>query len=96
MAARKKIERPTLDPDIIADEEQLFEAIEKVCTMDRRWQRLRQAVRRRQEDLRRLADNEPWSAYLRLEEAVNARAVREHDLLVRWAFDEGRRFGGGG
>jgi len=34
-----------------------------------------------------------WNVYLRLEEIVNERASFEQDVLVRWAFREGRRYG---
>jgi hypothetical protein len=30
--------------------------------------------------------------YLRLEEIVNERTISEQDMLVRWAFRQGRRY----
>jgi hypothetical protein len=34
-----------------------------------------------------------WKRYLRLEEIINDRTSRETDLLIRWAFEAGKRHG---
>jgi hypothetical protein len=45
------------------------------------------------EDLQRAVNRRAWKTYLRLEEITNDRTSRETDMLVRWAFEAGKRHG---
>lgn len=42
--------------------------------------------------LQRAVPRDAGNVYLHLEDAVNERASDEQDLLVRWAFRQGRRY----
>jgi hypothetical protein len=46
-----------------------------------------------QHELRGQVDRDAWATYARLEEVVNARWSELSLVLVRWAFNEGRRAG---
>ena len=51
---------------------------------------LSKKIRRWGRRLHEAVDADAWMLYLRLEELVNDRAVMEQDLLVAWAFEQGR------
>ena len=45
-----------------------------------------------QRRLQRAVEPKAWKVYLHLEEIVHERESHEEDLLVRWAFEQGRRY----
>ena len=63
-----------------------------VLTKAKGRRKLTKMIIKLQRRLQRAVDPEAWLLYLRLEEAVNERAIDEQDLLVRWAFRQGRRY----
>ena len=91
-AARKRA--PSLTSEVIADAPALADAIpgalETAALAPYTHEVLRLQGRLR--DLL-LSDEEPWKAYLALEEAPNNRIAAESVALVRWAWREGRRVG---
>lgn len=88
---RKKQARPHLTADVVADEQLLVGAVEALLMADQNMVRHQRRIIRRQGDLRRAADNRAWKAYLKVEEAVNARYDLALRLVAAWAFEQGRR-----
>lgn len=86
MPARR---RPRLDPQVVADDDLIWEAINAVLMGDAGYKGFRREVIRRQDELRRLVDDDGWQAYLVVEEETNAR--NEHVLVTvgQWAFAQG-------
>lgn len=84
---------PRLDRSVLANDEQLLDAIEELLTDDAAYKGLRKKLLKRQQRLKKLSTDEAWRTYLRIEEVVNARA--EHVVLsvVRWAFEQGASSG---
>jgi hypothetical protein len=91
MAHTKRLPPPTLTSDIVADEDKLSEAIERLLLADRRQRLYRSEITRRQAELRALVDDGAWAAYLEVEQAVNARLADALVKVARWAFAQGRR-----
>lgn len=86
MSARSR-RRPPLDQTIVADDEKLWDAVDRIIrNVD---PELTEQVRRRQRQLRALVEVEGWEAYLKVEEATNARVEEQLIVLVRWAFESG-------
>jgi hypothetical protein len=83
---------PRLDPAILADDASLAEAIDGLTRDDRRMQQHAREIRHRQRELQDIAEEEAWSRYLHVEEAVNARLVELLSRVARWGFDQGREF----
>ena len=81
---------PCLCPDVVADDDVLALAIDKMLLRSTKLRKLSRKVRRAQERLRRALDDRSWRVYLRLEEIVNHRVAVEGEALVRWAFEAGR------
>jgi hypothetical protein len=81
-----------LTPKIVADDEQLAQAIDAVTIRMKTHRRARRKIVRAQDELHRLVDDSAWKAYLKLEQAVNERDSDEVDVLVRWAFRAGVRW----
>jgi hypothetical protein len=83
---------PKLTKKIARDDLALSDAIIAVLTKSKGRRKLTKAILRLQRRLQRAVSPEAWRVYLHLEEAVNDRAMFEEDLLVRWAFGQGRRY----
>jgi hypothetical protein len=83
---------PRLDPEILADDAALAEALDALTRDDRRIRRHVREILHRQQQLQVLADDEMWSAYLHLEAAINARLVDLVGRIARWGFEQGREF----
>ena len=87
-----RAKKPTLTPEMVADDGPLTEAIPGALTSPQLGS-FTEEVLRRQTRLRDLLSDEQWRAYLDLEEKVNHRVAAESLALVRWAWREGRRVG---
>lgn len=90
-----KIRLPTLDPDIVADDDKLWAAIEDSVLSDRSILRMARKVVLRQRDLRRLIEPAAFDVYLDVEQLSNARYERVIVKLVRWTWAQARRDGAG-
>lgn len=91
---RTRRRRPRLPPltfDIVQDEEALERATDEVLLAVPELRRLSARIRRAQEALRSVVDDDGFEAYLRLEQTVNARFSEAVMIVVRWAFAAGRR-----
>jgi hypothetical protein len=84
---------PPLSPTIVASDGALSEAIDELLRSDPVWRRDSAAVRQAQERLRTVCTDEGWLAYLKVESATNERFADALDVVARWAFGEGRRWG---
>lgn len=80
---------PRLDRSVLANDEQLLDAIEELLTDDAAYKAFRKRVLKRQQNLKKLSTDDGWRAYLRIEEVVNARAEHVVLTVVRWAFEQG-------
>jgi hypothetical protein len=76
---------------ILNDEDALGLAIDEVLLRSKTFRRASRHVRKLQRKLRRKMTRDAWRLYLHLEEVVNDRAIVEQDVLIRWAFESGRR-----
>jgi hypothetical protein len=85
------VKTPKLSAKKLKDQEALGDAIDKVLLASKPWQKTTKKVQKAGHKLRRLASYDAWMMYLSLEEIVNERAAVENGLLVRWAFEQGRR-----
>jgi hypothetical protein len=83
---------PKLTKKIVRDDLALSDAIIAVLTKSKNRRKLTKAVLKWQRRLQRAVDGKAWRVYMRLEEIVNERASFEQDVLVRWAFRQGRRY----
>jgi len=84
---------PCLTADIMNDDDALAMAVNELLLGSKAIGKLSKRVRRGQDRLERAVDRRAWKRYLRLEELVNDRTSREADILVRWAFEAGKRYG---
>ncbi|MGH7295919.1 MAG: hypothetical protein ACRELB_13335 [Polyangiaceae bacterium] len=84
---------PCLTPEIVADDDALALAIQDRLLGSGAMRRLTRRVRRAQDRLQRVVNREAWARYMVLEEHVNDRSSQEVDLLIRWAFEAGKRHG---
>lgn len=82
--------KPTLTPEIIADDNRLHALIDAMITKDKRYWRHTRAILRLQLRHQELASEDSFVAYLTLEEAVNERTAWMLAEVARWAFQEGR------
>jgi type II secretory pathway predicted ATPase ExeA len=83
---------PKLTPKIARNDLALSDAIIAVLTGAKgKRRKLTKAILRLQRRLQRAVSREAWHLYLHIDEAVNERESYVEDLLVRWAFREGRR-----
>jgi hypothetical protein len=80
-----------LTPDILSDVDAFGSAIDQMLLRSKRYRKMTRRVLRAQGRLRRAVRWKGWARYLRLEEVVNERAGHENELLIRWAFEQGRR-----
>ncbi len=85
------MKRVKLTSKKLTDEDALGDVIDQVIGSSKKSRTLTRRVLRAQRRLRRAVGDRAWQLYLALEEAVNARTLWEGDLLVGWAFHEGRR-----
>lgn len=83
---------PLLTPAIVADKVALSTTLDEAFADHPALRRAGRRIERRQGELRRLVSEAAWKSYLAVEEAMNARALVEVDLLVAWAFEQGRAF----
>jgi hypothetical protein len=84
---------PCLTPEIMADDDALALAIQDVLLASRTMRKLTRRVRRAADRLQRVMNRKAWARYMVLEERVNDRTSQEVELLVRWAYQAGRRHG---
>jgi hypothetical protein len=84
---------PCLTAEIMNDDDALALAINELLLRSPAIRKLSNRVRRGQDRLERAVDRRAWKRYLKLEEVTNDRTSRETDLLVRWAFEAGKRHG---
>jgi hypothetical protein len=84
---------PCLSAAVVNDDDALALTINELLLGSKVIRKLSKRVRRAQDRLERVVDRRAWKRYLRLEETINDRTSRETDLLVRWAFDAGKRHG---
>ena len=87
-------DRSTFSDDIVADDQSLAEAIERLLLEDRRYVRLSAELRRLQEALKGHCDDAAWRAYLEVEAKANERMAWVTDLIARLAFEQGQQFAG--
>jgi len=78
-------------PELIDSDEAIDLLINAVLIGNAGLRKLTRRVLSEQERLRRAVDDEGWKAYLKLEEAVNARSDVQMQILVRWALAHGAR-----
>ncbi len=84
---------PCLTSDIMADDDALALMIDELTLGSKRVRKLSKKVRRAQDRLRKVVKSKAWAKYMKLEQIVNHRAGEEVNLLVRWAFEAGKRHG---
>jgi hypothetical protein len=84
---------PCLTAAIVNDDDALSLAIQDLLLGSPAVRKLSKRVRRGQDRLQKAVDRRAWKRYLKLEELVNDRTSRETDLLIRWAFEAGKRHG---
>jgi hypothetical protein len=87
------VKTPCLTPEIVADDDTLALAIQDMILGSRAMRKLTRRVRRAQDRLQRMVHRKAWARYMILEEVVNDRASQEVELLVRWAYEAGKRHG---
>lgn len=84
---------PNLTPEIMSDHDALSDMINKLLLASKKMGKLTKRVVRAQDRLHRVVGRRAWAKYMMLEEVVNERAGHEMDVIIRWAFDAGRRHG---
>jgi hypothetical protein len=84
---------PCLTAAIMNDDDALAMAINELLLGSKAIRKLGERVLRAQDRLQKAVGRKAWARYLKLEEWVNDRTSRETDLLVRWAFEAGKRHG---
>jgi hypothetical protein len=87
---------PLLNPAIVVDDRRLAAAVDEFIRADAADREHSEAIVRLQERLRERVTGDRWGAFLKLDERVTARIADLALALVRWAFLEGLRYGGGG
>lgn len=90
--ARRAPPQPELTPEIVADEQKLWAAINEATLQLPSYQERRRKVIKAQQALKASLSDEAWGTYLAIEAASNHRHETEVTFLVRWAFDAARRF----
>jgi hypothetical protein len=88
------VKAPKLTGKIVRDDLALSDAIIAVLSNSKGRRKFTKVILRQQRRLQHAVSPAAWKLYLHIEEAVNDRASYEEDLLVRWAFAEGRRYEG--
>jgi hypothetical protein len=84
---------PKLTKKIVKDDLAVSDAIIAVLTASKgKRSKLTKAILNLQRRLQRAVEPKAWKVYLHLEEIVHERESHEEDLLVRWAFEQGRRY----
>jgi hypothetical protein len=84
---------PCLTAAIMDDDDALAMAVNELLLGSKSIRRFSKRVRQAQERLQQVADRRVWKRYLQLEEIINDRTNRETDLIIRWAFEAGKRHG---
>ena len=84
---------PCLTADIMNDDDALAMAVNELLLGSPVVRKLSKRVRHAQDRLQKVMERRAWKRYLRLEEIINDRTSRETDILVRWAFEAGKRRG---
>jgi len=84
---------PCLTAEIMNDDDMLALAINELLLGSPAVRKLSKRVRHAQDHLQKVVERRAWKRYLRLEEIINDRTSRETDILVRWAFEAGKRHG---
>lgn len=83
---------PKLTKKIVRDDLALSDAISAVLVRSKRRKNQTRDILRWQRPLRRAVTHDAWMLFLRLDEIMNDRTSHEQDVLVRWAFRQGRRY----
>jgi hypothetical protein len=83
--------QPELTSVILEDDGLLARALDEILRGDSEYKKLTIKILSAQVRLKKLATKETWLAYLSLEEVTNYRLTFILALVVRWAFNEGRR-----
>jgi integrase len=84
---------PCLTAAIMNDNDALAVAVNELLVGSKTIGKLSKRVRQAQDRLQRAVDRRAWKRYLRLEEIGNDRTSQETDLIIRWAFEAGKRHG---
>lgn len=92
MARRKKRRLPRLTPDVLDDDEKLVLVIGDVVQQSPELVPHYRRVRRKQDAARKAVGDDHWLAVLALDDAHVDRLAELSLVLVRWGFNEGRRF----
>lgn len=84
---------PPLSPEVVADEQSLWAAIEQVICSDSALDDLARLIVGRQRQLRRMVgdQSDAWLVYLGVEQATTERLERAAVRIALWAFEQGRR-----
>jgi hypothetical protein len=90
MRGRRSAQPPLTDA-VVQNEQRLGAAIDAFLVQDEVMRRRRRQILRRQREVRHHCSEQAWAAYLRLEEAVNARLDLALMIVAKWAYTEGRR-----
>jgi len=77
---------PRLTPEVLSDDQKLWEAIELFISSDKELLALGKKVVSLQNQLRGVVDDDGWNKYLRIEELTTARLGQICIKLVRFAF----------
>lgn len=85
---------PTLDPVIVASDDDLCEAVDEFVRQDPTARQQLSDVADHQEMLRGAVDADVWRLVLYIDELTTARFADAIVLVARWAFNEGVRCGG--
>ena len=85
-------ELPALDPEIVADDEALGEAVDRFIANEPVGKARLDFVADHQELLRQAVDSEMWRLILGIDEMVVERWADLAVEVARWAFKEGRCF----
>jgi len=75
------------------DDDALAVAVNELLLGSKSIRRLSKRVLRAQDRLQKAVDRRAWKRYLRLEVIGNDRTSQEMDLIIRWAFEAGKRHG---
>ena len=89
----RKSRPPRLTPEIIADDDLLWEQMDPVIRATVGHDRRRRERMRLQSRLQRMVREETWQLYLTVESQLNSRHGDELMAAARWAFAAGRSIG---
>ena len=86
---------PELTSKIVANDDQLWTAINDVILASPGYRKRRRRIIRQQKKLQAMVSDEAWQQqYLKVDAMVNANNEAVVTGLVKWAWGEGVKFGG--